>query len=351
MRTHILGLLLLVPSMACSNSGNSGGDAGGDAGSSDGQDGNDMPAPDAANVPDCTIQHPTLLSGYVVRPPWSVAGVDYCVGYPSSTVLKDPATISMAGVTINATTKIATVTGNDVTLDGYDFSLGGGWGIDVKAANTRVVNSKFLVGANGHQPFHGLDNAANLYVGYSVIDGNAQDTFSGGLIMTTGDGLTVEYCWLKNAGGDIIQAHRKGHLVLRNNLMEHVGLLPGAHGDYTQLLGGPFVATFLNNTAVQDGGSTQGFMAEPDVGASVGVITSGDIGNNTLVGLDGPSYWVGVTVPDIVETFTVHDNYFDVSGAYGFAVGGIRGGPGDSSPKTTYTNNHNMLSGDLLEQP
>src|SRR6266478_6279108 len=49
-------------------------------------------------------QHPNLLDGYAVRPTWEVAGVDYAVG-PTSTPLKDPATISMAGVSINSSTR------------------------------------------------------------------------------------------------------------------------------------------------------------------------------------------------------------------------------------------------------
>jgi len=38
-----------------------------------------------------------LLSGYVVRPPWKVAGVDYAVGVPAGTALADPTTIFDTG--------------------------------------------------------------------------------------------------------------------------------------------------------------------------------------------------------------------------------------------------------------
>ena len=38
-------------------------------------------------------QLPNLLSGYAVRAPWNVAGVDYAVGVPTGTALKDWETI------------------------------------------------------------------------------------------------------------------------------------------------------------------------------------------------------------------------------------------------------------------
>src|SRR5689334_325078 len=59
------------------------------------------PGDGSVNAPDCKIPHPSLLQRYRVRPPWRVAGVDYCVGYPMSKALKDPAMLSMAGVAVD----------------------------------------------------------------------------------------------------------------------------------------------------------------------------------------------------------------------------------------------------------
>jgi hypothetical protein len=44
----------------------------------------------SANAPAGTAQLPNFFSGYSVRPPWKVAGVDYYVGIPQGTILKDP---------------------------------------------------------------------------------------------------------------------------------------------------------------------------------------------------------------------------------------------------------------------
>ncbi|MBN8968255.1 MAG: hypothetical protein J0G95_07310 [Rhizobiales bacterium] len=297
----------------------------------------------SAHAPACTIQHPSVLTRYRVRPDWRVAGVDYCVGYAAGTVLKDPATISMPGVSVDARNQVVAVTGNDVTLDGYDFSTGGGWSVFVQAANTRILNSKFVIGARDNPPIYSNPaNGApsNLYVGYSVIDGNERSPGYGGLITMVGRGLTVEYCWLKNAGGDMIQQHHTGgNVVVRYNLIEQGGLAPGAHGDYTQFLGSPITTTIIYNTTIQNGGATQGFMTE--------YVTSGEIGHNTMMG--SVSYFVSVDISSIVTTFTVHDNYFD-PGGYGFAYPSPRNGmPNDASPKTIFTNNVDMRTGGILQ--
>jgi hypothetical protein len=297
----------------------------------------------ASGAPDCTAQHSDLLKRYKVRPDWRVAGVDYCVGYSTSTILKNPATISMPGVSVDASTQTIAVTGTGVTLDGYDFSTDGGWSVFVQAANTRIVNSRFVIGARNNPPVYSNPSKgapSNLYVGYSIIDGNGKSPGYGGLITMIGSGLTVEYCWLKNAGGDMIQQHHTGgNVVIRYNLIEQGGLAPGAHGDYTQFLGSPITATIIYNTTIQNSGATQGFMTE--------YVTTGEIGHNTMMG--NVSYLVSVDISSITTTFTVHDNYFDSRG-YGFAYPSAKNGvPNDASPKTIFTNNVDMRTGMILQ--
>jgi hypothetical protein len=312
----------------------------------------------SANALAGSPQLPNLLDGKAARPPWQVAGVDYAVGTPSGLALKDPATISMAGVTVDKVHKTITVTGNNVTLDGYDFSLSGGWGVTTNAANTSILDSRFVIGSNGNAPLRGSASATNLFVGYTTIDGKGVSIGSTGLIQMDGVGLTVQYSWLANSAGDTIQAHKGGVIDLRYNLLEQGGLSPGAHGDFLETYSNDnpqnaFQATILFNTTYQhDGGSgaNQGFMLEPDVGAKLGVITSGEYGNNTFVATGGnQNYFLGVTAADIVNTVTVHDNYFDSKGTYGLAPGGVRSGPNDSSSKTIYTNNVNMATGAIVQ--
>src|SRR4051812_28221359 len=108
----------------------------------------------SANAPAGTAQFANLVNGYAVRPTWNVAGVDYYVGTPSGTVLKDPTSISMAGVSVDKSAHIISVSGSNVTLSGYDFGLNGGWQVNVinNANNVTIQNSHFQVGANDLMP-------------------------------------------------------------------------------------------------------------------------------------------------------------------------------------------------------
>src|SRR6476661_6921011 len=118
----------------------------------------------STNAPTGAPQLPNLLSAYAVRPAWQVAGVDYAVGYSSGTALKAPATISMPGVSVNTTSKTITIAGNNVTLDGYDFS---GWHINNDGANMQITNSNFSLGSDSS--IWSRSSSSNLYIGYCVI--------------------------------------------------------------------------------------------------------------------------------------------------------------------------------------
>jgi hypothetical protein len=260
---------------------------------------------------------------------------------PDGLALKNPATISMAGVSVNATTKVITVTGNNVTLDGYDFSPNGGWQVSTQAANTTISNCSFAVGSNNAAPIISTAAASNLTVAYSTIDGAGHDPGPwGALISYRGTGFTVEYSVLKNSGGDLIQqvdGGRGSTIVIQNNLLENAGLSPGAHGDYTQLAGGPFTVAINYNTTVQNGGATQGLMTE--------FVSQGEIGHNTMVG--SVSYFTSVDLSSITGTVAVHDNYFDSSKGYGFVY--PNSGPGDSSPRSIFVHNVNMVNGSVVQ--
>jgi len=288
-------------------------------------------------APACVTQHPPLLRAYRVRPPWRVAGVDYCVGYSTSTVLKSPATISMAGVKVNAATKAIVVTGNNVTLDGYDFA---GWSVVTQAANTRLVNSNFNgVNPGGTQTsvISGTLTSSNLYVGYCTIDGLSGGGRAEFLVEMEGPGLTIEYSWLKNSNSDLIGRHGNsgGNLTIQYNLTEQAGMAgPGTHGDYLQIYGPQIDTAIIRyNTSVQAGGNTQGWIIDNSRG--------GEFSNNTLIG--GASYWVSVDARRLAGQFLTHDNYFDIGG-YGFAYPAT----GRPSPLSIYTNNVNMRSGVIL---
>src|SRR5579872_4817827 len=86
----------------------------------------------SANAPAGTAQYPNLLKGYIARPPWHVAGVDYAVGPPAGTKFKDPATISTdSSQPIFRAGKLIYLNGNRAILDSYDCGLGGGYSVQI----------------------------------------------------------------------------------------------------------------------------------------------------------------------------------------------------------------------------
>lgn len=302
----------------------------------------DAPIGDAGSGVACEIQYPHLLDSYPDRPPFAVAGVDYCVGYPSGTVLADPATIAIPGVSVDPVARQITITADDVTLDGYDFASGGGWYIETRAANTRIIHSKL----SGEHPgsaytaaVFGTTTSSNLYFGYSVLDGmGGVAGHAEFLINMHGPGLTIEYSWLKGSNSDLIGRHGNdgGDITIHNNLTEQAGLVAGTHGDYLEIYGPSIDHTsIMFNTSHQVGGSTQGWIVD-DTGA-------GEVGNNVLIG--DASYWLSVDLAALTGPYSVHDNYFAVGG-YGFVYGV---GAGDASPLTTYTHNVDMVTGALYQ--
>ncbi|WP_157461057.1 MULTISPECIES: hypothetical protein [Bradyrhizobium] len=300
----------------------------------------------SSSAPSCTIQYPSLLTKYRVRPEWRVAGVDYCVGYSTNTPIRDPATISMEGVSLDVARKSITVTGDDVTLDGYDF---GGWSIATTAANTNLINSKFdgrNPGGPQNSVISGAPSSSNLRIVNCIIDGLSGGGRAEFLIEMEGPGLTIEYSWLKNSNSDLIGRHGRdgGNIVIRYSVLEQAGMRgPGTHGDYLQVYGPTVEAIrILYNTAIQNGGSTQGFIADNT--------KLGEFGGNTLIG--SVTYWMSVSGPgtdaaNLSGTFSTHDNYFDVTRAFGFNYPAA--GPNDRYAKTVFTNNVNMVTGRVVQ--
>ena len=172
----------------------------------------DDQADGAANSPLGEPQVAGLLRGYAARPPWKVAGVDYYVGLPAGTYLKDPLTTAADGWAVDTTNHQIRVKANNVRLDGYDFSLHGGYGIYILAGirGTVVVNSKFLVGTNNVVPIVAEADAGDLTIKYNTIDGgsltaNGNSNSVWALISFNGSGnFVAQYNFMTNAPSDAI---------------------------------------------------------------------------------------------------------------------------------------------------
>lgn len=176
-------------------------------------------APNFPTILDASSATNTLNTNLATRPAWQVAGVDYYVGCPSATVLKDPG--------VNAATFLAAVPGSsyagggeidlasDATIDSWDFSLHGGFCL-VMAAHKSIVATKcsFAVGTNNIACIQSLTgDDSNVTVKHCTFNGNAQitgrDPTNGGCLVLCVGQLICEDCDFHNIANDAINVAKQ----------------------------------------------------------------------------------------------------------------------------------------------
>lgn len=307
--------------------------------------------------PGVTGQFSTMLNSYSARRPnWNVACVDYAVGITSGTTLKDPATISMPGVSVNTSTAGVAITGQNVTLDGYDFSLNGGYGIFLNAANTggtlTITNSKFIMGAKDNPPVEDgtvNNNGGALKFWNNEVTGSATTSpGSGGILNWHGNGIDARYNLIQTVGADVIsQVSFGNNVILKYNCFKDIGLAPLAHADVTQLQGGPFTLDWQFNTFWQTSGDTQGFMTEGVVNATINnntMTVSGSGSVNFFTSMDGQDFTGSSVVLYQNNYVTGMGIDFSYTGTPGVSIYPCSTGtPGFS--QVTYSGNVDLASG------
>ncbi len=266
----------------------------------------------SANAPSGPAQKPTLLASYAARPSWRVAGVDYAVG-PRATPTVNPAQLNMSGVSVNTTSRVVTVSGHAVFLDGVDFSLGGGYDIIVTGNNVTITNSKFVQGANSGM-FAVDGRGDGLSISYCIFDGGTSDNVA--LIGFSGRNIHLEYNWFLNSDR-ALQMRQASNInstfSIKYNLFES-----GTKNGFNYIEIGVSNFTYVQvefNTSVETTQSTRshGF----DFGRYAGgTIDSILFANNTILAMgtssmDYPLNGGGSSITNGIA----RDNYFDLSGA------------------------------------
>jgi hypothetical protein len=311
----------------------------------------------STGAPSGTPQLAGQLSGYAVRPPWEVAGIDYAVG-PDFTPSEDPATISMAGVSVDNTAHTVIITGDNITLDGYDFSLHGGYVVRVYGSNDTIADSNFVMGSNTAY-YLIQDYGNNFTLKYDTLDGTATTGTQSGLVAVYGSNPVIQYNWFKNFGGRVVEMDQAygvtTSLDYRFNLIENGGWEAETHVNYLQWGHGTannaVVAfnTTLETPQVSVAG--EGFQFD---GWTDSTITGVVFSNNTMIATGGPagsasSYLMhpfGGNSISGLSTGTAYDNYMDISAAYGAFY------PVGSNPTLwNFSSNYNLSTGGLLAVP
>jgi hypothetical protein len=310
-----------------------------------------------ANAPTGTPQHPTLLNSYAVRPPWKIAGVDYPVG-PHQTPTKNPSTINITGVEINTTSRTVYVKGDNIKLDGYDFSMGGGWSVIIGIYGTgtkdTISNCNFLLGPTQSSGALIGGNPVDLVVEYCILDqtgpgANIPGGSAWSIVSLGGSGsLTFEYNWFKNFPQHVLELGTNDTMKVidKYNLIENGGLCPGAHLNYLQFGGGNFrpVSCEFNTTYQPHTNPTggEGFQFYNNGSGSV----VGTCAFNTMI--YGPNGEGVVHVPGGAPytgttNVSVHDNYIDKKAGGSYFYPDCHIGTNDF-----YCGNRNLVDGSIV---
>ncbi len=292
---------------------------------------------------------PNLLAGYAARPPWKVAGVDYAVGVPAGTILRDPATIVMPGVSIDVARHFVSIDKSNVTLSGYDFGLSGGWGIVVQpgVTNTVIENSSFHVGLTNLVPIHAYAGAGDLSIQNNTFDGGGGTSgVVWALIYYLGSGtFAAKYNSFLNAPADAIDfGGGTMTTIVDYNVFHNLGTAPGAHADTVQ-----YVGTNSTNAVIAFNTVTSGEEGIQLAAQNHSTLINSAIENNVVVAKGPPltmSYSIAVQQAsgNKIDSVVVAGNYIDCTGAYGpfYTPTGSR---------LAFVGNVNMTTGSQIPSP
>jgi hypothetical protein len=310
----------------------------------------------SANAPAGTPQLPNLLSGYAVRPPWKVAGVDYAVGVPAGTTLQDWETLSIPGVTVEK--NYVAITGSNITLNGIDFSLHGGAKVDIFGSNDTIINSNFLYGpAMAAASASGImgGTGSNVTLKYDTFNGNGTALGNGAssqsaILSESWTGTnTIEYNYFSNFNQHVVEEEGSSSLIYEYNLIYDGGTgAAGAHVNYLQMgnnvypsLTVEFNTTYQPTVNVSGG---EGFQLYPNGGGT----TNATLAYNTMI--YGPDGTGAVHVPggdgNGTVTAAIYDNYVNKQNGGSYFYPDPNAGTLDK-----YSGDISLVTGALIDAP
>src|SRR5262249_10953010 len=143
-----------------------------------------------------------------------------------------------------------------VTIEGFDFSGQGGYGLYIRpgVSGTRITRNYFQASSpTAPIAVNIAAGASDTYVGYNTIDGGGENgnVAFGEMIFNLGNGLTVEYNWMKNTPARFVSTNG-GRVSYQYNLIQNGGWSRGIHLNYLQFGSGYSASPrVLFNTALQ----------------------------------------------------------------------------------------------------
>ncbi|MEK7704203.1 MAG: hypothetical protein AAB426_04535, partial [Myxococcota bacterium] len=233
---------------------------------------------------------------YPVRPPWDVAGVDYCVGAPTSgQSYADPAGGGLPAGCIYAGDTV-TCTHDGTTITGWDFTLHGGIQLVLNGSANTVTKNKFAAGTNCVDPVIRITATSGTFtMTYNSIDGGNADGCDGqgafatevaGSYGTASNTYVIQYNYFTRAWQDVLN-FGGGALNVKYNYFYDNGLSSN-HSDDFQSCGGtyPSIAIQFNTVfnSYADGYWTQPLHVESQCSSTVNNVVESQ---NTVVMISG----------------------------------------------------------------
>jgi hypothetical protein len=203
---------------------------------------------------------------------WNMPGVDYCVGVPNGTALKDPTMSANLPSGASYASSVVTIRGCNVTLSGFDFTLHDtvvSVDITSKSCTTTIEDSKFSANGTALQPIANLLDLGpggafvfqrNEYDGLAPIGDPNGSGFDVNDPIQAGQGgnVTLRYNYFHNFDSKVIQVSGdtpSAPFTEQFNLFADFGSCktpPCAHGEAEYTYGGGAISfTGQFNTYVQ----------------------------------------------------------------------------------------------------
>lgn len=280
-----------------------------------------------------TAQFPSVRASYSFTPPWLVAGWDYAVGPNNGTSFTDISSSQPSGTSYSSGSKQLTITADNVTIDGYDFTVGNGVSLFASGHSGLIVRNSRFGGTNymtlSTSPVDVRENSFTFE--YNTIDGSSDGTCTpsggnqqGSLLEWTPQGTTsatirwnrftapcADYVEVINGTGG-----RTITLNMNFNLLDGDRPAPGAHSDGLQFDPslGTFTPTVKFNTVYWAlyAGAGEGLQFYT---TGSGATMASPVMRYNIVAAPSPgsfSYNVhGSSATTLTGTSVVADNYFD----------------------------------------
>jgi hypothetical protein len=308
---------------------------------------------------------------HTASPKWNMPGVDYHVGIPSGTVLKDPTNPANLPAGAAFASSTVTVTGCNVTLDSFDFTLHNTVVVtNVSGSNCTTTIQNSLFHANGTSPFPIVSMTSlgsngtfvmqnSEYNGLAPIGGSGSG-FTINFPINPGAGTTkLLYNYFHEFDAKMIQISGgtpANQLIERFNLFSDFGNCatpPCDHGEAEYMFSGATLAfTGQFNTYILH--FTTGFtdLTAPHAVQADNMAINGTTDDHNVVLMPGPQLTCGSNSNNYQATRAIYDgaqndpsaasisnitfsqNYVDAAGGFFVWTHGAQGGATNTSTVT-----------------